>query len=128
MCFKEISHKCYSDQAILFDGIWTPQQLTAQFGLDAHGRTARSAESSLILCEDSELVLGCLHQATHGELTILGALLVAFLPSALSSLPELNPVAQNLLAAVMLRPEPVDGDAVFGDGDNVNLSWLAGFV
>lgn len=28
----------------------------------------------------------------------------------------------------MLWPEPVDGDAVFGDGDDVDLSWLAGFV
>lgn len=28
----------------------------------------------------------------------------------------------------MLGPEPVDGDAVFGDGDDVDLSWLAGFI
>lgn len=28
----------------------------------------------------------------------------------------------------MLGPEPTDGNAVFGDGDNVNLSWLARFV
>ena len=102
--------------------------LTAQFGLDAHRRAARSAESSLVFSKDSELVLGGLHQAAHGELTILGALLVAFLPGTFSRLPELNPVAQNLLAAVMLWPEPVDGDAVLGDGDDVDLSWLAGFV
>lgn len=28
----------------------------------------------------------------------------------------------------MFRPKPVDGDAVFGDGDYVNISWLAGFI
>lgn len=104
------------------------RQLTAQFGLDAHGRAARSAESSFILCEDSELVLCGLHQAAHGELTILGALFVAFLPGTLSSLPELNPVAQNLLSAIMLGPKPVDGDAVFGDRDDIDLSRLAGLV
>lgn len=114
--------------AVLFDGFWILQQLTAQFGLDAHGRATRSAESCFILSNDSELVLGSLHQAAHGELTILGALLVAFLPCAFSSLPELNPVTQNLFAAIVLGPEPVDCDAVFGDWDDVNLSWLAGFI
>lgn len=102
--------------------------LTAQFGLDAHGCAARSAESSLVLGDDPELVLGGLHQTAHGELSIFGALLVTFLPGTFSCLPELNPVAQNLLPTVLLWPEPMDGDAVFGDGDDVDLSWLAGFV
>lgn len=107
------------------ESIW---ELTTQFSLDAHGCATWPAESSFVLCKDSELILSCLHQAAHGELTVLGALLGAFLPGALSRLPELNPVAQNLLATIMFRPEPMDGDAVFSDGDDVNLSWLAGFV
>lgn len=110
------------------DGTCSLQQLTTQFSLNAHGCAAWPAESSFILCDDSELVLGGLHKTAHGELAVLGALLGAFLPGTFSSLPVLNPVAQDLLAAIMLRSEPVDGDAVFGDRDDVDLSWLARFV
>lgn len=103
-------------------------QLTTQLGLDAHGSASRSAQSSFIFCKDSELILCCFHQATHGELTVLRALLVTFLPGTLARLPELDPVTQNLLPAIQFRTQPVDGDAVFCDGDDVDFSWLAWLI
>lgn len=103
-------------------------KLTTQFGFDAHGCSARTAESSDILCKDSEFILCSFHQPAHGELSIFGTLFVAFLPGTVSSLPELNPVAKNLFATILLRSEPVDCDAVFSDRNDVDLSWLAGFI
>lgn len=103
-------------------------KLTAQLGFDAHRRSARAAKAGFIFRKDPELVLGGFHQAAHGELSIFGTLFGASLPGAVSSLPKFNPVAQNLLPAIVLGPEPVNGDAVFSDGNHVNLSWLAGFV
>lgn len=103
-------------------------QRTAQFSLDAHGGPARSTHSCFIFCKDSELILCSLHQTTHGELSVLGTLLVAFLPGTFTCLSELNPVTQDLFATIAFWAQPVNSDAVFGNGDYINLTWLTGFV
>lgn len=73
------------------------------------------AEADLVDSDDSELVLGVVHQAGHQELGVLELLRdVALGPVLAVDSPVLNQVADDVAAAVVRRFGPAEADGALG--------------